>query len=43
MLGYHRKVILKIFRVYGPNTHHYAEMLIDAAKIESEFQEFKQS
>ena len=31
------------FRVYGLNTPQYAEMLIDSARIESEFQEFKQA
>lgn len=43
MSRYHFQVISKISRVYGTNSHHYAEMLIDSAKIESEFQEFKQA
>lgn len=29
--------------MYGLNTPQYAEMLIDSARIESEFQEFKQA
>ena len=31
------------FRVYNTNSPYYAEMLIDSARIESEFQEFKQA
>ena len=43
MFGHHRQVRIRLFRVYGTCTTQYAEMLIDSANIESEFQEFKQA